>query len=119
MNAIKELRSATKMSQSRFATYLGIPVANIQHWEQGVATPPNYLVSLISRVMRNDGYIESALSPMQVDTIRQTQATLALEGMTLTPQSITDIQAMLRGEISREQYQNTLRERYMNHAAVL
>ena len=63
MNAIKELRNTTQMSQNRFATYLGIPVANIQHWEQGVTTPPNYLVALISRVMKNDGYISNDLSP--------------------------------------------------------
>ena len=53
MNTIKELRNTTKMSQSKFAMYLGIPVANIQHWEQGVSTPPSYLVALISRVMKN------------------------------------------------------------------
>ena len=117
MNAIKELRSATKMSQSRFATYLGIPVANIQHWEQGVATPPNYLISLISRVMKYDGYIKSELTSAQVDVIRQTQATLALEGLTLTSQGLIDIQSMLRGDISREQFQNSLKDRYMSHAA--
>ncbi|MBQ8970422.1 MAG: hypothetical protein IJ073_03815 [Lachnospiraceae bacterium] len=65
------LRSASKMSQNRFATYLGIPVANIQHWEQGVATPPNYLISLISRGMKYDGYIKSDLTPAQVDAMRQ------------------------------------------------
>ena len=117
MNAIKELRSATKMSQSRFAMYLGIPVANIQHWEQGVATPPNYLISLISRVMKYDGYIKSELTSAQVDAIRQTQATLSLEGMALTSQGLTDIQSMLRGDISREQFQNSLKDRYMSHAA--
>ena len=111
------LRSASKMSQNRFATYLGIPVANIQHWEQGVATPPNYLISLISRVMKYDGYTKSDLTPAQVDAIRQTQATLALEGMTLTSQGLTDIQSMLRGEISREQFQDTLKNRYMSHAS--
>ena len=69
MNAIKELRNTTQMSQNRFATYLGIPVANIQHWEQGVTTPPNYLVALISRVMKNDGYISNDLSPVEIDLL--------------------------------------------------
>ena len=61
MNAIKELRNTTQMSQNRFATYLDIPAANIQHWEQGVTTLPSYLVALISRVMKNDGYIRNDL----------------------------------------------------------
>ncbi len=56
MNKIKELRTITGLSQSKFASYLGIPVANIQHWEQGVTNPPGYLLTLISRVMKNDGY---------------------------------------------------------------
>ena len=51
MTAIKELRKAANMSQNKFATYLGIPVANIQHWEQGVSKPPRYIPMLIYRVL--------------------------------------------------------------------
>ena len=54
---IKKLRKLTKMSQSKFAAYLGIPVVNIQHWEQGVSSPPDYVINLILRVMKSDGYI--------------------------------------------------------------
>ena len=115
MNAIKELRSTTKMSQAKFATYLGIPVANIQHWEQGVSTPPNYLVSLISRVMKSDGYINREMSPVEVDAVRQTQATLSLEGMFLSVQEVSEIGRMVKGELSREAFQNRIKEKYLNH----
>ncbi len=81
MNAIKELRNTTQMSQNRFAAYLGIPVANIQHWEQGVTTPPSYLVALISRVMKNDGYIRNDLSTGEIDAIRRTEASPGIEKM--------------------------------------
>ena len=112
MNAIKELRKTTNMSQSRVATYLGIPVANIQHWEQGVSAPPNYLVSLISRVMKADGYIKNELTPEEIDAVRQMQATLAIEGLSLTDPEVMDIAGMIRGEISREAYQQRLKENY-------
>ena len=112
MNAIRELRSTTKMSQNKFATYLGIPVANIQHWEQGVTTPPTYVISLISRVMKNDGYIRTDLTPQEIDAIKQTQATLALEGLRLGEEGITGITKLVKGEISREEYQRQLREKY-------
>ena len=102
MNAIKELRKTTNMSQSRFATYLGIPVANIQHWEQGVSSPPNYLVSLISRVMKSDGYIQNELTPEEVDAVRQTQATLAIEGLSLTESEVMDIAGMIRGDVRKK-----------------
>lgn len=110
MNAIKELRSTTKMSQNSFATYLGIPVANIQHWEQGVTTPPNYLVALISRVMKNDGFISKELSTTEIDAIRQTQATLAIEQMHLSEDGISDIKKLVRGDVSREEFQMKLKD---------
>lgn len=117
MNAIKELRNTTKMSQSKFATYLGIPVANIQHWEQGVTNPPNYLVSLISRVMMYDGFISGELIPTEVDIIRQTQATLSLEQLKLNEEGINDIKKLVRGEMTRAEYQNYLKEKYQRHEA--
>ena len=116
MNAIKELRSTTKMSQNKFATYLGIPVANIQHWEQGVTAPPNYLISLISRIMKYDGYIKNALSPQQIDTIRQTEATLAIENLTLEEKDVFELEKMVKGEITREEYQERLKENYLINA---
>ena len=118
MNAIKELRRSTKMSQSKFAAYLDIPVANIQHWEQGVNKPPAYLISLISRVMKYDGYIQNELTSMQADAIRQTQATLSLEQLTLSDGGIAEITKMVKGEISREEYQRNLKERYLRHEAL-
>lgn len=112
MNAIKELRNTTKMSQNNFAAYLGIPVANIQHWEQGVATPPNYLIALISRVMKNDGYISNDLSPVEIDAIRQTKATLEIEELQLSDDGISEIGKLVKGEISREEFQKKLKEIY-------
>ena len=52
---IKDLRQKTGLSQSKFAIYLGIPLTNIQHWEQGVRNPPEYVMGLIQRVMIADG----------------------------------------------------------------
>ena len=115
MNAIKELRNTTNMSQNKFAAYLGIPVANIQHWEQGVTTPPNYLVALISRVMKYDGYISRELTPMEIDIIRQTQATLSLEQLYLDEEGMVDIKKLIKGELTREDYQKSLKERYRSH----
>ena len=115
MNAIKELRSTTNMSQSKFASYLGIPVANIQHWEQGVSNPPNYLISLISRVMRYDGYIHKSLSVQEIDAIRQTQATLSIEGLFLEPSDISYFEKLASGKMSREEFQEMLKEKYQKN----
>lgn len=116
MNAIKELRNTTQMSQNSFATYLGIPVANIQHWEQGVTTPPNYLIALISRVMKNDGYIRNDLSPAEIDAIRQTKATLAIEELQINEDGLSELEKLVKGDMSREEFQQKLKEKYKIHA---
>ena len=112
MTAIKELRKAANMSQNKFATYLGIPVANIQHWEQGVSKPPRYIPMLIYRVMKADGYIKEGLSLSAADSVRQTQATLYIENMTISDAGLADLKKMAAGEMTREEYQNAIKRRY-------
>lgn len=80
-----------------------------------VSAPPNYLVSLISRVMKADGYIKNELTPEEVDVLRQMQATLSIEGLFLTETEVMDIASMIRGEISREAYQQRLKENYRRY----
>ena len=115
MNTVKELRKMTNMSQNKFASYLEIPVANIQHWEQGVSAPPSYLIALISRVMKHDGYIKNELSPAEIDAIRQTRATLSLEQMRMDECDILEIKKLVAGQITREEYQNNLKAMHSSH----
>lgn len=49
---VLEMRKCTGLSQSKFASYLNIPVCNIQHWEQGVRKPPEYVVAMMERILR-------------------------------------------------------------------
>lgn len=49
---VKEMRAKTGLSQSKFATFLGIPVYNISNWEQGVHQPPEYVRGMIERILR-------------------------------------------------------------------
>ena len=51
---IKELRQITGLSQSKFAEKFSIGVSNIQHWEQGVSVPPEYVVGMMKDLL----YIE-------------------------------------------------------------
>lgn len=44
---IKELRAATKMTQTEFGEYLNIPMRTIQNWEGGQRSCPEYVVELI------------------------------------------------------------------------
>ena len=47
---LKELRKTMNMSQRKFADHFGIPVTNIQHWEQGVSRPPDYVLAMMVRI---------------------------------------------------------------------
>ena len=48
---VRELRDRIGLSQSKFAKHFGIPVINVQHWEQGVSKPPAYVIELLTRVL--------------------------------------------------------------------
>ena len=48
---IKKLRKKTGLSQSRFSAKFGIPVRTLQQWEQGISTPPEYLVRMMTYIM--------------------------------------------------------------------
>ncbi len=58
--------------------------------------------------MKNDGFISKELSPTEIDAIRQTQATLAFEQMHLSEDGISDIKKLVKGDISREEFQMKL-----------
>ena len=47
------------------------------------------------------------------EAVRQVRATLALEGLSLTPSGLSDLQEMAEGKISREEVQKRLKSRYM------
>ena len=54
---ISELRYRTGLSQRQFAERFGIPVGTLRNWEQGIATPPEYVFQMISISIRRDKMI--------------------------------------------------------------
>lgn len=54
MNSVAEIRHALSMSQSCFSAYAGIPLRTLQSWECGFRNPPEYVLSLIKRVVVHD-----------------------------------------------------------------
>ena len=50
----KKERKERGMTQAQWAKYLGIPVRNIQFWEQGVRKPPEYVAGLIMRILESE-----------------------------------------------------------------
>lgn len=48
---IKEIRENLGWTQKEFAAYFNIPLGTIHNWEQGLRTPPEYVVDLIERVI--------------------------------------------------------------------
>lgn len=53
--SIKELRSQTGLSQSKFAAMFDIPVSTLKDWEQGRRTPPVYVVNMIKTILELKG----------------------------------------------------------------
>lgn len=56
-NSIKELRTASGMTQQAFSEYLHIPKRSIVNWETGQRNAPEYLIELIEYKLRKEGLI--------------------------------------------------------------
>jgi len=54
---IRELREKTGMSQSKFADMFGIPLNTLQRWEINYRKPPEYVVCMITELLKYKGYI--------------------------------------------------------------
>lgn len=50
---VKAIREKTGLSQSRFATVMGVSVRTLQNWEQGHRTPQGPAISLL-RIVDHD-----------------------------------------------------------------
>lgn len=51
---VKELRMLSGLSQQAFSEKYGIPKRSIENWESGKRTPPEYVISLLARVVKED-----------------------------------------------------------------
>lgn len=54
---IQEFRKLANMSQRQFASYFGIPLGTLRNWEQGIAKPPEYVLSMLVARVRRDKMI--------------------------------------------------------------
>lgn len=54
-NPIKRMRLYLKMTQEEFSNAYGIPVRTLQQWESGRRNPPEYVVNLLERAVKEDG----------------------------------------------------------------
>lgn len=52
--SVSDLRSLIGLSRSEFSRRYGIPIRTMEDWEAGRRTPPEYVVSLLERVVKED-----------------------------------------------------------------
>lgn len=53
-DTIRALRRSTGLTQKNFSGRYGIPMRTYQAWENGEATPPEYVIQLLSRAVAED-----------------------------------------------------------------
>ena len=51
---LKELRANTGLSQQKFGMLFQIAAINISNWEQGITTPPDYVIYMLERLIEID-----------------------------------------------------------------
>ena len=51
-HSIRDLRDAAGLTQKAFAEAFGIPLSTLTKWEQGVSSPPPYVITLLAQALR-------------------------------------------------------------------
>ena len=56
---IKEMRTATGLTQKAFAELLGMPKRTVENWEGDVNKCPEYLLRLIEYYLKNENLMDN------------------------------------------------------------
>jgi len=48
------IRKKTGLSRAEFSRRYGIPLRTLENWDAGIATPPEYVLTLLDRVVEMD-----------------------------------------------------------------
>lgn len=75
---VKELRTATGMTQKAFGEYFGIPKRNVQDWEAGIAECKKYLLELMAYKLEKEGLIVLTVDA-GIDNVRHMGEKIILE----------------------------------------
>lgn len=55
---IQELKKSMGLTQKQFTAYFGLNVRTLQDWECGRSRTPTYLVPLLKRLLKAEGYVK-------------------------------------------------------------
>ena len=55
---IKDIRSKTGLSQSKFSKLTGVPLGTLQRWERNYSTPPEYIIPMMEKALKYDKVIK-------------------------------------------------------------
>lgn len=55
---VKDLRRMTDLTQSDFASYIGVSKRTVESWEQGRRNCPEYVIQLIWYNLEHEGMIK-------------------------------------------------------------
>lgn len=51
---IKEMRELLGISRAEFSRRYDIPIRTLENWESGTRTPPDYVINLLERIIKED-----------------------------------------------------------------
>ncbi|MBR2974384.1 MAG: hypothetical protein IKC47_01415 [Clostridia bacterium] len=54
---IRIIRELLNMTQHTFSNSFGIPLGTLRNWEQGLSNPPDYVYTMLTKIIRRDEMI--------------------------------------------------------------
>lgn len=59
-NSIQSMRNLLKMTQQVFSSLTGIPIGTIRNWEQGKSSPPEYVYTMLYKILSEENMVNVA-----------------------------------------------------------
>ena len=109
---IKELRSYTGLSQSKFANMFEVPLSTLKDWEQGRRKPPVYVVNMMKSILELRGIITSKSFIISSENRRKSvqRATAIIMTATKGPDEVflEALENYINGEITLEELETNV-----------
>lgn len=105
--SIKELRTQTGLSQSKFAHMFDIPVSTLKDWEHERRNPPAYVINMIRTILEMRGVIinDNSIDFCEIRRKRVERAMAIVLTATDGPDEIfmEALESYIAGEITMEE----------------
>ena len=113
MEDILKFRKILGMSQTEFSNYIGVPIGTLRNWEQGIRKPPEYVFTMILKILERD-------SMVNIETIKfQNMLNILAEKTSYGYKEWNDVESIDLDDYDAELFSGIMYDRNNNNKVIM